>query len=807
MEPYMVKAKELVEQMTLSEKASLCSGADNWYLKGVERLGLHPILMTDGPHGLRKQVVSTDALDIAGSEPATCFPAACATACSFDRELLREIGGAIGEECRMQGVSVILGPGLNCKRSPLCGRNFEYFSEDPCLSGELAAAYVSGVQSRGVGTSAKHFALNNQERRRMTVEAVVDERAFRELYLAAFERVVKQARPWTVMCSYNRLEGAFASDSKLLLTDILRSEWGYEGTVVSDWGAVDDRVAGVAAGLDLEMPYVGAFHDREIEAAVLAGTLSKEALDASAARVTALILKAQAEKPGETPSDAMDRHHALAKRAARESAVLLKNDGNLLPGHPGQRAAVLGAFAKAPRYQGAGSSRIHPTRLDNACEELEKLGLSFDYAPGYDIMKDEPDEELISEACKAAAGKDIVYLFAGLPDRYESEGFDRTQLNMPAGQVALIRRVAQVNPNVAVILLGGGVMALDWADCGVKAMLLMYLGGQAGAGAAAELLLGKASPCGKLAETWPVKLEDTPSFPWFPGWSRTVEYRESIYVGYRYYDGAEKPVRYPFGHGLSYSAFAYENMTCTGSAGEGFTVSADIVNTGEMDASEVVQLYVAPPASALYKAKKELKGFTKVFLKAGEKKCITLPLSKRDFAFYDVHTKAWRAEDGAYELLLAASSRDIRLTCTLSLETGDVWETPVPDYRTAAPCYYDVKNGFANVPDDAFQALLDRPIPPRERVKGTPFDRNSTTQDIQEKWLGRTLVKAVRRIANKAFADREDMLLMMEGMLQDAPLRTLYMFGGPSVTPGLVNGFIDLLNGKFFRGLWRMIRK
>ncbi len=801
MDQLQEKTRELVAQMTLTEKASLTSGKDVWHTKAIERLGIPSIMVADGPHGLRKQVDSSDNLGLKGSVPATCFPTASATACSFDRALLCEIGEAIGEECREEDVSVVLGPGVNIKRSPLCGRNFEYFSEDPCLAGELAAAFITGVQSQNVGTSLKHFALNDQETRRMTSESVCDERAFREIYLPAFERAVKKARPWTVMSSYNMLFGKYASDNRVLLTNILREEWGYDGLVVSDWGGTNDRVPALHAGMDVEMPGPAHLDDVSVAAAVRSGALKENELNESAARVIALVeksslrRKAEGTKPG---------HHALAKRAARESAVLLKNDGALLPGNLSQSAAVIGAFAKSPRYQGAGSSKINPTRLDNAFDELTKLGLAFDYADGYDLEDDAPDEEKILAACRAAEGKQIVYLFAGLPDSYESEGYDRVKLTMPESHVQLIRRVAKVNPNVVVILSGGSVIDLAWENS-ARAILLAGLSGQAGAGAIAELLLGMDSPCGKLAETWCLRLEDNPSFAYFPGYPKTVEYRESIYVGYRYYDKAEKPVRYPFGHGLSYTTFAYENVRVAGDLHVGITVSVDVINTGDRKGAEIVQLYVAPPASRIYKAAQELKGFTKLRLQPGERRTATFALDARDFAFYDVSQHAWRTENGVYGIRIGASSRDIHCEAAFTAERADAFDAPIPSYSESAPCYYDLSNGIQSVPDDAFAAVLGREIPPRERIPGTPHTRNSTFTDIQDKWIGRRIAGIIDRQVKKMYRDDPAMRAITDNMMADAPLRMLLMTG--SITLEKLDGLVDMLNGKFFRGLGALLKK
>ncbi len=788
---------ELVRRMTLEEKISLLSGRDFWHTKGVERLGLYPVTLTDGPHGLRLQAGGAVESGIGSATlPSTCFPAACASACSFDPALLYEMGKAIGEECRSHGVAVVLGPGINIKRSPLGGRNFEYFSEDPFLSGELAAAFIRGVESRGVGASLKHFALNNQETRRMSSESAADPRAFREIYLSGFERAVKEGKPSTLMCSYNKLYGSYAGDSRLLLTEILREEWGFQGLVMSDWGAMNDPVAAVQAGLDLEMP--GPSRSAALREAVLSGALREEELDRSVTRVVQLILKgSQVEQ---APPYDQDAHHALARRIARESAVLLKNDG-LLPGNAGQKAAVIGAFAKFPRYQGSGSSKINPTRLDNALDALQQLGLCCDYAPGYSLYSDRPDEALIKEACQTAQDKDIIYLFAGLPDSYESEGFDREHLFLPESHAALIRRVAEANQNLVVVLLGGGVMDTSWSDC-ARAVLLTYLGGQAGAAAAAELLLGEYSPSGKLAESWCEKLEDNPSYAYFPGYPKSVEYRESIFVGYRYYDTARVSPAYPFGHGLSYTSFAYQSLTVQ-EEGENLRVGAEIENTGGMAGGEAVQLYVAREQGVPYRAAQELKGFSKVFLRPGEKKRVEFVLTPRSFSFYDVNLKDWRVEEGVYELRLSSSSRDARLK-TEVFRRGTS-PAPLPDHRAAAPCYYDLSKGM-DVPEAAFLVVYGAPLPRREsRRRGEPFTQNSTMKEMREKWLGRLVFnKALREMAKIGGADASARV-MMERTFLEAPLRFMLM-GGGRFTPKKLEGLVRMLNNRFLSGLFLYLR-
>ena len=799
---YREEAQKLVAQMTLEEKTSLCSGKNFWYLKGIKRLGLPEIMVTDGPHGLRKQESGAENLGLNASVLSTCFPTAAASACSFDRALLQEIGKAIAEECREENVAVLLGPGVNIKRSPLCGRNFEYFSEDPLLSGEMAAAFIDGVQSQEVGVSLKHFAANNQETRRMTVESVLDERTFREIYLKGFEIAIKKSHPWTVMCSYNRLFGEFASQSKYLLSDILRKEWGFENLVVSDWGAVVDRVKAVQAGLNVEMPHQDDAHDRELIRAVKSGVLPVEKLDQAATNVVALILKSQRRQAFQYSQEA---HHALARSAAAQSAVLLKNEGGLLPAKPGTSSAAIGAFAKNARYQGAGSSKILPYRLDNALDELKALGVDAEYAAGYPLDSDETDEVLLQEARRVAAGKEIVYVFAGLPDRYESEGFDRDNMRMPQNHTRLIEAVSEVNKNVAVILMGGAPMELPWAEK-VPAILLVYLGGQAAGGACADVLLGRVNPSGKLAETWPFRLEDNPSYGSFPGSSMTVEYREGVFVGYRYYDSATKAVRYPFGFGLSYTKFEYSGLKLSQKKlgeNEVLEISCTVKNAGKVSGKEVVQLYIAAPQSGVFKAAQELKGFDKIALEPGAAKKVVFTLPVKELAFYNVQIPGWQVESGRYEVRIGASSRDIRLTDTFEITARQI--QPVPEMRKSTPAYFDLSKGI-HIPDKEFEALLGRPLPPREREKRAPHTVSSTFTDIQNKWLGRQLLKIVHKQLDAMSKDNEDLKVMGQRMIMDMPLRLMAQMGGNMTTTQLY-GLVDLLNGRLFSGLRKFLSK
>jgi len=664
--------RELVRQMTLEEKASLLSGRDFWTTKPIERLGIPSIMMTDGPHGLRKQRADADNLGLFDSVPATCFPTAAALASSWDRDLIRQVGEALGEECQAEDVAILLGPGANIKRSPLCGRNFEYFSEDPYLSSEMAANHILGVQSQGVGTSLKHYAANNQEHRRMSVDAVVDERTLREIYLASFEGAVRQAQPWTVMCSYNKVNGTYASEHPELLTTILKEEWGHEGFVVSDWGAVNDRAAGVAAGLELEMPGSGGINDKKVVEAVRSGALPEAALDAAVERLLAIILRAaDSRKPGAT-YDA-DAHHRLARKAAGESMVLLRNEDGALPLAKSGRIAVIGELAVKPRYQGGGSSHVNPTRLDHPLEEIRRSAGDAEvvYAQGYALARDAADDGLVEEALQAAASADAAVIFAGLPESWESEGFDRTHLRMPDNQQRLIEAVTGVQKRVIVVLANGSPVEMPWLDS-VKAVLEAYLGGQAMGGAVADVLFGDVNPSGKLAETFPKKLSDNPSHLNFPGERDRVEYREGLFVGYRYYDAKEMEVLFPFGHGLSYTTFAYEKIEIDRERmkdDETAEVRVTIANTGQRAGKEVVQLYVRDRESTVIRPVKELKGFAKVELQPGERKTVTFRLDKRAFAYWEPKIHDWRVESGEFDILVGASSRDIRLEATLYVES------------------------------------------------------------------------------------------------------------------------------------------
>ena len=674
---YVDQARSLVAAMTLEEKASLCSGRDFWTTKPIERLGLGSICLTDGPHGVRKAAGT----DFTNSTPATCFPTASALACSWDVELLREVGEALGREAQAQDVQILLGPGLNMKRSPLCGRNFEYFSEDPTLAGRLAAAHVAGVQSQGVGASLKHFAANNQEYERTTVDSNVDERTLHEIYLRAFEIAVREAAPWTVMSAYNKVNGVFASEHPGLLGAVLKRRWGLGGIVVSDWGAVNDRVAGVRAGLHLEMPASLGQNDRRIVEAVQRGELAEARLDELVVELVSVILCALARRNPNVACD-LDQHHALARRAAAESMVLLSNQ-NFFPLDPKRplRVALIGQFMKAPRYQGAGSSQVRPTRLTNAYDAL--LALTRDawqtnFAPGY-LPDGTTTDALLNEATRVARSSDLALVFAGLPDHVESEGFDRRNLELPSGHERLVEAVAGAQPNIGVVLMNGSAVAMPWASR-VKAILEVWLGGQAGGEAIADAIIGRINPSGKLSETFPVRLEDTPAFLDFPGLEGEARYGERVFIGYRHYEQRKIAPLFPFGHGLSYTTFGYSNLFVTSAAAEEaargvlFTAKVTVKNTGSYAGKEVVQLYVGEQQSRLLRPRKELRHFAKVSLSPGESCCVSFELTERDFAYYDVRVHDWVVDSGRFSLLVGGSSAGPFLSEVVKVER----ERPYP---------------------------------------------------------------------------------------------------------------------------------
>ena len=750
--------EELVGQMTLEEKAGMCSGGDFWHLKGVERLDIPAVMVSDGPHGLRKQEQQGDHLGVNDSIEAVCFPAACATACSFDTGLLEALGRVLGAECRAQGVGVLLGPAINIKRSPLCGRNFEYFSEDPYLAGQLAAAQIKGIQSRGVGACPKHYAANNQEYHRLTCSAQIDPRTLREIYLAPFETAVKEARPWTVMCSYNKINGEQVSESRALLTGILREEWGFDGYVMSDWGAVNDRVKGLSAGLELEMPASGGSTDRQIAAAVREGRLPEAVLDRAVARILDVIFR-YVDGKGEAEFD-LQAHHELAVRMARECAVLLKNEGGVLPLGKKAKVAFIGEFARAPRFQGGGSSHINAFRADSAWEAARGR-YDVQYAQGFCAGGGEPDEALAAEAVQLAAGCEAAVVFAGLPDSFECEGYDRSHMRLPECQNDLIRRIAAAQPNTVVALHGGSPVELPWAD-EVPAILELYLAGQGVGRAAAELLFGEANPCGKLAETFPLRVQDNPSYLNFPGNGNTVEYREGVFVGYRYYDKKQMPVRYPFGHGLSYTSFAYSGLRVDRASmrdDEPVTVRVDVTNTGCRAGKEIVQLYVADCTGAEVRPEKELKGFVKLELQPGQTKTAEFVLDRRSFAWYDPELGDWACSAGRYRVLVGASSRDIRQWAEIEL----ICTRPRPYVVDANSRYDDLLAQPAL--RECMLRLLEKEYPPQPQA-GSSAARAAITAEMQQRMDREAPLRSLRSFKGYTQEQLDELIERLNALLR-----------------------------------------
>jgi len=788
--------------LSRAARVRLLSGRGLWHTAAVPELGVESIMLSDGPHGLRKQENAGDHLGIAPSVPATCYPPAATLACSWDVELLAEVGAAIGREARQQGISVVLGPGLNIKRHPNCGRNFEYFSEDPLLAGELAAAMVRGIQAQGVAACLKHYAVNNQESHRLVVDAVVDERSLREIYLRGFEIAVARSNPWTVMAAYNRVNGEYCTDSPRLLTTILRDEWGFTGLVMSDWTATNDRVAGVRAGMDLEMPSSGGAFDAAVLAALASGELCDEQVNACGQRVLDLVARTKRgrDEVVALPEEAAF-YHAVARRAAAESAVLLTNDGTL-PLQASASIAVIGAFAETPRYQGAGSSQVNPTRLDTALDALRaRLGaeVKLDYRCGYDPVLSPVDEAEIAAAVAAAGVAETVLLFAGLPAAYESEGFDREHMRLPEQQERLIAAVCAANPRTVVVLANGAPVEMPWVDA-PAAILEAYLGGQATGAAVVDVLFGDVEPSGRLAETFPVCQADVPSDPYFPGEPRQVQYREGLFVGYRYYDSAGVAVRFPFGHGLGYTSFAYGALRLAAESialGEDVEVRVAITNTGVRAGAEVVQVYVRRPGTRIVRPEKELRGFAKVRLAAGESTEVAVSLGGRAFAHYDVARRGWEVEAGAFEILVGSSAESIHATATIVVGVAAAAEEVAGEVAGPDPWAPD---------DDRFAARLGRPIPAPDPAH--PFHRNSTFGDLGATRAGRRLQAIILRAARSQTAKMADGNLALQKMFDratlEAPLRSAAQVSGGKISLAMVDAVIDMLNGDWGRALRRV---
>ena len=786
-----VSLDEVVEGLTLDQKISLVSGKDFWHTVGFDTtpVKIPSVMVSDGPHGLRKQEDAADNLGVNDSIVAVCFPTAAGLASSFDTELLYKMGKTLGEECQAENVSTILGPAMNIKRSPLCGRNFEYFSEDPYLAGKMAASYIKGVQSENTGTSLKHFAVNNQEKRRFTVSAEVDERTLREIYLSGFETAVKEAEPWTIMCSYNKLNGEQVSECNKLLNEILRDEWGYKGMVVSDWGAVNDRVKGLKAGVDLEMPGTFGLSAKKIKAAIEDGALDEAVLDKACRRIINLAFK-WTQNRLERKFD-RDEHHRRAKETALKTMVLLKNENNLLPLNKSKKIAYIGEYAKKPRYQGGGSSHINSYKVTDAYSSTIPM-CSVMYATGYGVNDRKPNRELIDEAIRVASDADIAVVFAGLPEAIESESFDRYNMKLPECQNYLIEKIAEVQKNIVVVLHNGSPVEMPWIDK-VSGVLEAYLAGEAVGEAETEILFGLANPSAKLAETFPVKLSDTPCYNSFPGTFNTVEYREGIYVGYRYYETAKKDVLFPFGHGLSYTSFKYSNLKIDKQSitpdTDDITVSLEVKNTGETDGEEVVQIYVTPVNKTIFRSDIELKGFAKVGLKAGESKLVTVHLDKRAFAYYNIDEKDFVCDDGEYIIKAAASSKDIRLESKLTLNGFGVHKNPYSDEVNALYGENDAKE----INRAGFEKLLGRKIVVDKPSR--PFTWENCLGDTKGTKIGDLLDSIISITSSKISVNIGTEEMVNAGALE-SPVRVLVAMSNGVVNEGLGDALVELMNGK-----------
>lgn len=790
-----MKHPELIQALTLKQKVALLSGRDIWSTYPIPQQDIPAMYLSDGPHGVRKQLGASDHLGLNASQPATCFPTAAGVANSWNPDLAEEIGRTIGKEAACQQVNVLLGPGLNTKRNPLGGRNFEYYSEDPYLSGKMAAALIRGIQENGISACPKHFAANSQELLRMASDSVVDMRALRELYLTNFEIAVKEGHPKSIMSSYNRINGTYANDDAWLLTDVLRKEWGFDGFVVTDWGGSNDHAQAVRAGGNLEMPGTGGDSDREIFAALEAGTLTEAEVDQRVDELLDVVLSTHAATADGPKEFDVEAHHALARKAAAETAVLLKNEEDILPLAPGTRVAVLGDMALEPRYQGAGSSVVNPTKLDKPIDCLRACDLEITgQAQGY-RRDGKEDQALLDSAVSAARNADVVLLYLGLTEISESEGMDRQHMRLPANQEKLLYAVAEANPNLVVVVSGGSAVELPWVDqC--KGLIHGYLSGQAGAGAIADLLTGAVNPSGKLAESFPICYEDTPNHTYFPGRQRTAEYRESIYVGYRYYETVGKAVRFPFGFGLSYTTFAYSDLKASRDA-----VSFTLTNTGKRAGAEIAQVYLSAVNSGIFRPARELKGFAKVALEPGESRTVTIPLDDKAFRYFNVKTNSWEVEGGEYSVQVGASVQDIRLTASLTVEgTG----APLPYDSKELPSYFS--GHVEAVGSQEFEALLGRPLPESHWDPKAPLGWNDALLRLPDARnpLARLAGKIIVGKMEKSLAGRSADLNIL--FVCNMPFRGIAKMTGGMATEKTARSILLIVNGHFFRGLGGVIR-
>ncbi|MSS10238.1 glycosyl hydrolase [Clostridium sp. WB02_MRS01] len=787
-----MKHTDIIEKMTIEEKAAILSGKNVWQSRNIDRLGIPSIFCADGPHGIRKQAREGDHLGLNASLPSTCFPTAASISNSWDMDLCREIGEALGEEASAMDVNVLLGPGLNIKRSPLCGRNFEYFSEDPYLSGKLAAAYIKGIQSQGVYACPKHFAVNSQELRRMAMNSVVDERTLREIYLEGFEIAVKEGGARSIMTSYNEVNGVYANENEHLLKDILRGEWGFDGIVITDWGGSNDHVKGVAAGSNLEMPSPGLHSARELIEAVENGSLSLEALETNVDDLLEAVLDLTGNRDNKGKSFDKEGHHKLAEKAEEESIVLLKNEDELLPLKPGCKVALIGDFAFTPRYQGAGSSLVNPIRVENMEEMIRDYPLRVaGCARGYSRGR-KTDVTLRDEALKLAAQADVVLYCFGLDEISESEGMDRIHMGIPQNQISLLTALSEANPNVVGIISAGSAIEMPWLKC-CKALLHGYLGGEAGPSAMLRVIVGEVNPSGRLSETYPLRYEDTPAYRYFPGAERCSQYREGIYVGYRYYDTGKIKVQYPFGYGLSYTTFSYKNLEVLENE-----VRFTLTNTGRVDGKEVVQLYVGGPKGRIFRPEKELKGFKKVFLKAGESKGITIPFDDKTFRYWNRLTNRFEVEGGVYSIFIGANVTDIRLQQTVAREgTTEDW----PYKAETLKSYYTGR--ISQVSEKEFETLFGHPLPEGKWSGDLSINDALSQMYYAKSPLARLVWRILTGLKNKSEEKGKPDLNLL--FIYNMPFRGIAKMTGGAVSMDMAEGMVLAVNGHFFRGMRRII--
>lgn len=794
-----MKYKKIIDKMTLEEKASLMSGKDFWQSENIDRLKIPSMFLADGPHGIRKQAKAADHLGLNPSIPATCFPTAATVANSWNQELSEKMGQYLGKEAVAQKVNVLLGPGINMKRNPLAGRNFEYFSEDPFLAGKLSASMIRGIQSKGISASVKHFAANNQEERRMAIDTIVDERTLREIYLTAFEIAIKEGKTKTIMSSYNKLNGTYTNENMHLMHEILRNEWDYEGVVVTDWGGSNDRVAGLEAGNELEMPTTNGETDQDIIKAIQNGQLKEETLDKAVDRLLDLIFTTTDSIKQSKDAFDQQKHHQFAQRIAEESIVLLKNEDQILPLNQGAKVAIIGDFAREPRYQGAGSSIVNPTILESTLDCLAESGLqSIGFEPGFNRYG-KKSKRKINQACELAKKADVVLLYIGLDEVTEAEGLDRTNMKLPQNQIDLIHALSEVNQNIVAVLSCGAAIEMPWINK-LKGLVHSYLSGQAGAKAILRVLTGEVNPSGKLAETYPLRYEDTPSYHHFPGKEVSVEYREGLFIGYRYYDTADIEVLFPFGYGLSYTTFEYSDLQVDRQG-----VTFTLTNTGKVPGMEIAQLYVGCQFSKIFRPKKELKGFTKVYLKPSESKRVTISFDDKTFRYFNVKTNRWEIEEAEYQLMIGASSADIRLTGTLFVEGTNA---PIPYDKEKLPSYYSGK--IHNVSLTEFETLLERRVPDPNWDRSKPLGYNDTIAQCQyaKGWFARFAYRMIkfaywflRKIGKRSTAN----LIMMS--VYHMPFRGIARMTGGIMNMPMLDGVLMIVNGQFFKGLKHVLRE